>query len=88
MIQFLALLCIADCVDPQFLSQYPGEAEFLMQPLSCLEVRVAYSMQFRKSRCFFVCLHEKFCSSVVLDIGRLILTCILLELRHERICEL
>ena len=22
-----------------FLSQYPGEAEFLMQPLSCLEVR-------------------------------------------------
>ena len=23
----------------QFLSQYPGEAEFLMQPLSCIEVR-------------------------------------------------
>ncbi len=22
----------------QFLSQYPGEAEFLMQPLSCIEV--------------------------------------------------
>ena len=22
-----------------FLSQYPGEAEFLMQPLACLEVR-------------------------------------------------
>ena len=22
----------------QFLSQYPGEEEFLMQPLSCLEV--------------------------------------------------
>ena len=26
------------CATPQFLSQYPGEAEYLMQPLSCIEV--------------------------------------------------
>ena len=25
-----------------FLSQYPGEREFLMQPLACLEVRFAH----------------------------------------------
>ena len=28
--------------DIGFLSQYPGEGEFLMQPLSCLEVRWAH----------------------------------------------
>jgi NLR family CARD domain-containing protein 3 len=31
--------------DIGFLSQYPGEKEFLMQPLSCLEVRAHLCVQ-------------------------------------------
>jgi hypothetical protein len=31
--------------DISFLSQYPGEKEFLMQPLSCLEVRAHLRVQ-------------------------------------------
>jgi hypothetical protein len=30
-----------------FLSQYPGEAEYLMQPLSCLEVRITPKCTFQ-----------------------------------------
>ena len=35
--------------DISFLSQYPGEKEFLMQPLSCLEVRAHLRVQCRST---------------------------------------